>query len=32
MRLENKGALAKEINDGGGTAHFIELDIINQDQ
>jgi NAD(P)-dependent dehydrogenase (short-subunit alcohol dehydrogenase family) len=24
--------LAREINDGGGTAHFIELDITNQDQ
>jgi NAD(P)-dependent dehydrogenase (short-subunit alcohol dehydrogenase family) len=32
-RSEERGdELAREINDGGGTAHFIELDITNQDQ
>jgi NAD(P)-dependent dehydrogenase (short-subunit alcohol dehydrogenase family) len=32
-RNEERGAeLAKEINDAGGTAHFTELDITNQDQ
>jgi NAD(P)-dependent dehydrogenase (short-subunit alcohol dehydrogenase family) len=25
-------ALVKELNDGGGTAHFVELDVVEQDQ
>ena len=24
--------LVKEINDGGGKAHFVELDVVHQDQ
>jgi NAD(P)-dependent dehydrogenase (short-subunit alcohol dehydrogenase family) len=32
-RKRDRGeALAKEINDAGGAAHFVELDIVNQDQ
>src|SRR5262250_1926568 len=29
---ERGDALAAEINDGGGCAHFVELDIVNQNQ
>ena len=32
-RNEERGdALAAEINTAGGKAHFIELDVVNQDQ
>jgi NAD(P)-dependent dehydrogenase (short-subunit alcohol dehydrogenase family) len=32
-RNEERGdALAKEINDGGGTAYFVELELTDQDQ
>lgn len=32
-RSEERGeALAREINDGGAKAHFVELDVTNQDQ
>jgi NAD(P)-dependent dehydrogenase (short-subunit alcohol dehydrogenase family) len=32
-RNEERGnALAAEINEAGGTAHFVELDVVNQDQ
>jgi NAD(P)-dependent dehydrogenase (short-subunit alcohol dehydrogenase family) len=29
---ERGDALVKELNDSGGTAHFVELDVVNQDQ
>ena len=29
---ERGDALVTEINDAGGNAHFVELDVVNQDQ
>jgi NAD(P)-dependent dehydrogenase (short-subunit alcohol dehydrogenase family) len=32
-RSQERGdALVQETNDGGGKAHFVELDVVNQDQ
>jgi len=30
--MERGGALAREITDGGSRAHFVELDVVDQEQ
>jgi NAD(P)-dependent dehydrogenase (short-subunit alcohol dehydrogenase family) len=32
LQKERRGALAREITDGGGRAHFVELDVVDQEQ